>query len=283
MNNLKDMIGSVKRIYNVTNSSTKTVDAMIVDYTYNPNTSTYRQHKLDYVTTSGIIGNMYINENTTFSNLEISDDTKKNLLLIKDCILRKKEFQKGILKESELIELYTKELLKEENALSQEAFINDLVSKLLEKSVVIHNKSINRQKVHLTFNINPNIYLDISIQKHYVRNFRLSCYRNTNKTFDEISFVGAKSYYCLEVLNKDKYKDFIKDYIMIDSNNSNVIEFLESNKLSLNYNSNNLVCDKEDELVYFESLNIIEPNKDNTILLNNNTINMNLNLIDFVN
>ena len=283
MENLKNMIGSIKRIYNVTKSSEKTIDAMIVDYTYNPDIATHRQHKIDYVTTTGIIGSIFVNDKTSYTDIEISEHVMKNLALIKDSILRKKELQKSLLEESELIEFYTKELLREEEALPQDSFIKDLTSKLSDKSITLYRKDISGQKANLIFDINESIYLEVTLKKHYFKSIRVSTYKNTGKKLnDTIRFAHKRIGRFLDVLNKEKYNDFIKDYILLDSSNIDFIKFLESNNLSLNHNSDNLVDDK-DGYVYFKSLDIFEPNdKDKAILLTDNTINTILNLIDFI-
>ena len=53
MRDLNNLVGSIKKIHNISKSNERIIDAMIVDYTYNPDLATHRQHKIDYVTTDG--------------------------------------------------------------------------------------------------------------------------------------------------------------------------------------------------------------------------------------
>lgn len=283
MKNLKNMIGSIKKINNITKSSEKTIDAMIVDYTYNPNTSIHRQHKIYYVTTSGVVGSIYVNDKTSYTDITTTEHVKKHLSLIKDAIIRRKKAHEAYLNEGKNIENLTLELLKEEDGLSKESFIEDLNSKLSDKSITLYREDIRGQSTNLIYDINESVYLEITLKKHYLKSLRLSTYKNTYKEVGDINFAHKKIGRFLDILNEDKYNDFIKNYMALDSSNTDFIKFLEINNLSINHNSNDLIQNKDDSYIYFKSLDILESrSKDDVILLNNDTINMILNFIDFI-
>ena len=90
MKNLSEMIGSIKKIKTVNTTGEKVIDVMITDYTYNPNATINKQHKLDYISITGNIGSIYVNDKTTYSDIITNEHTKKYLMLIKESIQRRK-------------------------------------------------------------------------------------------------------------------------------------------------------------------------------------------------
>lgn len=164
MLDLNKIVGSIKRIHNITKSSEKVINAMIVDYTYNPKTNTAKQHKLDYVTTSGIIGSIFVNEKTTYTDIEVSENVKKHLLLIKDSIIKRKKAYEVYLKEGENIKSLTIDLLKENDILSNESFEKELTSKLAEKDIHFSFKNNAYGKIELNYTLNSNTSIEIIIK-----------------------------------------------------------------------------------------------------------------------
>lgn len=282
MTDLNKLIGSIKRIHNITNSSERILDAMIVDYTYNPNMSTHRQHKIDYVTTEGVIGNIFVNDKTTYTDIEVSEHVKKYLLLIKESMLKRKKAYEVYLEEAKNIEVLTIDLLKEDKALSKESFKEELSSKLAEKSIHLYYEDKVSGKTILNYTVDDNINLEVIIKKHFINSIRIIAYKGTDKLIEDLDFISVGIGRWLNATNEDKYNEFINDYEVLDYTNSDFIKLVNANNLYLS-TSNYLVINDKTENVNFKALHtLITKNKGDIMLLNNDTVDIILNLLQFV-
>ena len=282
MTDLNNLVGNIKKIHIINKSNERVIDAMIVDYTYNPDLAIHRQHKLDYVTTDGVIGNIFVNDNTSYTDITVSEHVKKYLTLIKESMLRKKKAQEILQEEASNIQVLTIDLLKEDDALSKEEFINELTSKLAQKYIDYSYTSISHGKTSLVYKLNSDINIMVTIKKHFISDIRINICKDTGKLVDSLDFISIGKGRWLNTKNEDKYNEFIKDYISLDYNNSDFINLTNSNDLCVS-SRNYLSMDNETGGTYFKSLDVIKSNdKDNIILLNNDTINMILNLSELI-
>lgn len=271
MFNFNNLVGNIKKIHNKTKTSEKIVDAMIVDYTFNPNLNIAKQHRIDYVTTSGITGNMFINENTTFTDIEVSEHVKKYLLLIKESMTRKKEAHKIYIQETENIKTLTIDLLKEDNALSKEVFEKELKHRLEGNSIHYVGSDSYNGKVMLNYALNSNVSIKVILKKHFIYQIGVRVCKGTSKILKELDY-----------FNQEEYNNFMKDFSVFNFEDFSLKEFLKDKQLNIS-TSNHLSFIDENKEVEFNELTSFRPtNSDNILIFNNDSIELILDIIKFI-
>lgn len=283
MKNLSEMIGSIKKIKTVNTTGEKVIDVMITDYTYNPNATINKQHKLDYISITGNIGSIYVNDKTTYSDIITNEHTKKYLMLIKESIQRRKVAYERYLQERKNIEALTIELLKDSEVLTKESFKKALIDKFDSKKVKLLSRKETKGCVVLSFAIKKDVSLDIALKKHYIKDIRLNSSKYTGKSLNELNFISAKDENSLWVNIEDEntYNNFIEKYKVLDFANENLKKFLEDNNLSFSSGIN--TTRDNDNHIYVDASHILSlRQRKDKLLLNNDTVNIIINLSDFI-
>lgn len=283
MKNLNELVGCIKRIKTVNTVGERVIDAMIVDYKYNPDTTINKQHKLDYISTTGDAGSMYVNDKTTYTNITTSEHVKKYLKLIKESIQRRKVAYEQYLVERKNIEALTVELLQGNNAMSKESFEDKLVSDFAKRNIKVSHRDTKGGNIELTFAINKGVGLEVTLRKHYIKDMRVKTYQYTGKFINELDFITVKSNGSpwVDIKNKETYEEFIEKYKVLDFSDKGLIKFLEENDMSFS-ESVSLIRENDDS-VYVKStyISALRKNKDK-ILLNEDAINLMLDFSDFI-
>ena len=229
-----------------------------------------------------VIGNIFVNDNTSYTDIEVSEHLKKYLTLIKESMLRKKKAYEIYQKEIANIQALTTDLLKESNALSNEDFEKELTSRLSEKSISFSFVNKSHGKTSLVYRVNSDIELTVTTKKHFISDIRINTCKDTKKIINDLDFAISDIFKWVKIINEDKYNEFIKNYIVTDLANTNLGNLINSNDLTIS-SSNQLLIDKETDTVIFKSLDIIQTkDKEDIILLNNDTIDIILNLLDLI-
>lgn len=283
MKNLNNMVGNIKRIKAIMTTKTKTVDAMITGYVYNPNTTFNKQHKLEYITVQGEVSSMFVNENTEFEGIEVSTHVSEILSKMKDTVNAKKEAYERYLKERDNLNNLTIQLLQEENILTREEFEEKLTRRLESEGVKFYSKESSKGQMKVVYKLNDYIWLGTTLKKQYLKEIRLELYKPTGKKAEEFDFVKKydDSRRLMQMTDMDSYLKFKNEYRILDLTNQELKAILKENEFL--FEENIVMYSGKDGNVEVKNLGIGSRKKSGgKVLLNDDAIDFISRLLDFV-
>lgn len=233
MKSYKELAGQIVRAEVVKLNDSRTVEGIVVDYTYNPNTTINKRHKVEMINTRGETSIIFAKEGVTkFEVISIDKAVEDCLNKVREAILRRREAEKQVLAEKAIIEKLTSELLSTEDAIDRDTFIKKIESYSddlnLNLKFYLYNQSHNKKV--LTFE-SKGFYFGITTNKNYVTDIRISEASIIKEKIDIDESVGISPISNKLVFNhKEDEEKLARKFTFEPINSEEFLKYIELNE-----------------------------------------------------